>query len=114
MNEQTGKLIRELADRLGTTAEHIWGVLVRQALISGITNLIVCAAWCVFIAWGYRLLRRKTKGWETEGLALAWSLWCIVAISMIIIAGCSLESIVAALINPEYWALKQVIGERHQ
>lgn len=40
MNEETSKLIRELADKLGTTAEHLWSVLVKQAPISSATDCV--------------------------------------------------------------------------
>ena len=39
MNEQTTKLITDLASKLGTTTEYLWGVLIKQALYSVITDL---------------------------------------------------------------------------
>ncbi len=41
MDEQIEKLLRELAEKLGTTAEHLWGVLMRQAPISGVIGILV-------------------------------------------------------------------------
>ena len=29
MNDKTEQLVRELAEKLGTTVEHLWGVLVQ-------------------------------------------------------------------------------------
>lgn len=122
MNEQTEKLIRELADKLGTTAEHLWGVLIRQAGISGTINLLVCAAWCALLVWGYKLVRRKTTvppesekdkyphaEWEDEGMAIAWAIWGIGTVITALTVGCNLEYIIGALANPEYWALKQIV-----
>ena len=40
MNDQTLELIRDLAEKLGTTTEHLWGVLMTQAFISGIGDVI--------------------------------------------------------------------------
>ena len=40
MNDQTLELIRDLAEKLGTTTEHLWGVLVTQAYISGVGDVI--------------------------------------------------------------------------
>lgn len=40
MNEETRKLIESLAASLGTTAEHLWQVLLRQAYISFWTDLL--------------------------------------------------------------------------
>lgn len=123
MNEQTEKLIRELAEKLGTTVDHLWGVLIRQAGISGITNLIVCAAWAAMLVWGYKLIRRKTAvppktkenewphaEWDAgDGQALAWAIWGIATIITALVVGCNLEYIIGALANPEYWALKQIV-----
>ena len=122
MNEQTEKLIRELTDKLGTTAEHLWGVLIRQAGISGTINLLVCAAWCALLVWGYRLVRRKTtkppktkdnewphSEWDGDGAGLAWAIWGIATVVTTLVIGCNLEYITGALLNPEYWALKQVV-----
>ena len=44
MNEATAKLIEELAAKLGTTAEHLWGVLVRQAPISATVSAALTLA----------------------------------------------------------------------
>jgi len=122
MNETTEKLIRDLAEKLGTTADHLWGVLCRQAPISGITNLLVIGAWATLIIWGFKLLSRKTKTppktekdpypsaeWEGDGMALAWAIWGIGALITMLVVGCALEGIAGSLLNPEYWALKQIV-----
>lgn len=122
MNETTDKLIRDLAEKLGTTADHLWGVLCRQAPISGITNLVVIAGLIAFIVWGFKLVKRKTTepapteankypsaDWEDEGKTIAWLVWGLATIGIIIWIAASLEIIVAALLNPEYWALKQLV-----
>jgi len=45
MNEDTIKLIRDLAEKFGTTSEHLWAVMVRQALISSIGEVVSLALW---------------------------------------------------------------------
>lgn len=122
MNEATEKLIRELAEKLGTTADHLWGVLCRQAIISGVTNLIVLGVWFFIIVWGYKIVARKTKcppktetnpypvsEWNGEGVACAWLVWGFLAGVSILIAGLSLEYVVGSLLNPEYWALNKIV-----
>ncbi len=120
MDEKTEALIRELAEQLGTTGEHLWGVLVRQAPITGVIDLLVLVAWAVFMVWAYRLVVRKTKDpdpedrtvkpeWREEGAVVAWALWGFTAAMFVIIAGVELSGIVGAIVNPEYWALKQVL-----
>src|ERR1022692_2993172 len=119
MNETTDKLIRDLAEKLGTTADYLWGVLCRQAPISGITNLVTIACLIAFIVWSFKLVKRKTTTppkteterypeaeWEGEGKAIAWLVWGLATTGISIWIAASLEIIVAALLNPEYWALK--------
>jgi len=127
MNEtQIIDALRELAAKLGTTSEYLWQVLIRQAPISGTVNLLVCIAWAYIAVWGFRLVSAKTKlppktkdephpssEWDDEGRVAAWILWGIYTLVGTIIAGCSLEYIVGALINPEYWALTQVLHQVH-
>ena len=40
MNENTSKLIEQLAQQLGTTSKYLWSVLLKQAPISATVNLI--------------------------------------------------------------------------
>lgn len=123
MTETTEKLIRELADKLGTTTEHLWGVLVRQAIISGLTKLVIIVLWVSFMIWGYRLIIRKTKtppktesdqhpdaewGSRDEGF-IAWLIWSFLALWTLVFVCCEATDIMAALFNPEYWAIKQII-----
>lgn len=127
MNEtQIVDALRELAAKLGTTSEYLWQVLIRQAPISGVVNLLVCVVWVWVAVWGFRLVSRKTKRppetkedkfpraeWNDEDRAAAWLLWGLYTLGGTIIVGCALEYIAGALLNPEYWALTQVLNEVH-
>lgn len=122
MDEKFQQLIEVLAAKLGTTAEHLWGVLVRQAPISGAVDLVLCIVIAVVTAWWVALVKRKTTcppetescryptaEWREEGAFLAW-LTAVIAgvLAMVFIIG-SAQGIVAAFANPEYWALKQLV-----
>lgn len=115
MNETTDKLIRDLAEKLGTTAEHLWEVLVKQAWISGVTDLVITTIVGVLLV----IATREFSGWRkganrdncdddiaaqlgSIGVAIAWCVFVVVAAN---VASAS----VSALLNPEYWALKQII-----
>lgn len=67
MNNDVGELILELAERLGTTGEHLWGVLVRQAPISGAIDLTVMAAWVLAVAWAFRVGYVEETSSGTQG-----------------------------------------------
>lgn len=60
MNESTEMLVRELADKLGITAEHLWGVLIRQASITAATDSVIALIMVGLLLALYRLVRLKT------------------------------------------------------
>lgn len=123
MDDKTLQALIALAHKLGTTADHLWGVLLKQAPITGVVDLLVCAAWVSgVLAWA-RFVKRKTTApasaannrhpsadWSDDaGVGLAWFSVAFAAISTALIVGSHLSTIVAALVNPEYWALKQIL-----
>jgi len=116
------ELIEKLAAKLGTTVEHLWGVLLRQAPISGTVDLIITIAFVVASVFAVRLVVRNTIAPEaTEANKYpraAWRdmefpAWCGVGILVTITVGVVCNNvpwIVAAFFNPEYWALRQIIN----
>jgi hypothetical protein len=116
MNEQTQQLIEKLATKLGATAEHLWGVLVRQAPISSATAAIAICIYAAVMVWGYRLVREKTKDegdWNDHcgSIALPWIIWSVGMLFLVIVLCSSLSNIVAGFVNPEYWALKEILSK---
>ena len=124
MDDKTLAALTALATKLGTTAEYLWGVLLKQAPITGAVDLLVCAAWVAAVAAWARFVRRKTAvpastederyprcaEWHDEaGVGLAWASVLVVACITALAVGSELSTIVAALANPEYWALRQIL-----
>lgn len=122
MDEKYQALIESLASKLGTTAEHLWGVLVRQAPISGIVDLVLCVAITVVTVWFVALVKNKTTepestdedryphaAWRDEAAVLAWVVALFVGVFALVCVIGSAQGIAAAFANPEYWALKQLL-----
>jgi large-conductance mechanosensitive channel len=123
MDEKTLQALTTLAEKLGTTAEYLWSVLLKQAPISAATDLVVIAAWVFGVAmWAKFVQRKTTKPAATEndrypsadwnddvGVGLAWISVFVSGLIVAIISGACFSSIVAAVFNPEYWALKQIL-----
>ena len=116
MNEQTVKLIEELSVKLGVGAEMLWDSLLKQAPISATIDLIfsaifVAASVAIFLA-----IVRFRKSWRIyeNDDSFPWMILMVfaglffVSITTIVV-GCGLKTNIAAFINPEYWALKQLI-----
>lgn len=45
MDDKTLQVVTDLASKLGTTAEYLWGVLLKQAPITGSLALLAIGAW---------------------------------------------------------------------
>lgn len=111
MNEQTNQLLRELAEKLGTTTEYLWLVLVRQAPISAWTTLISIVITILLCSGLIVWVNRKIKA--NEG-ANDWHICCMGLSAVVLVITFAailieLPMIVAGLTNPEYWALKQIL-----
>jgi len=117
MDKLTEELIIELAQKLGTTAVHLWEVLIRQAIILSLADIIVIAGWVYCLVLMYRFIEKKTKmkdskgfrEWDEEYAFIAWIIFAIVIVIFVIIVGISIGAVIGGIINPEYWALKQLI-----
>jgi hypothetical protein len=104
-----------LAAKLGTTGEKLWTVLVRQARVElyqsvltavllGITAFVsfrVCR-WCIHEAEESGCGGGDGYGVGATLAGLACAGFCIATIAY-------LEGLPTLLLNPEYWALKQIL-----
>jgi hypothetical protein len=112
MNPETQKLLCDLSAKLGTTVEHLWGVLIRQAPISLCTNVFIVAlcyaAGVVLINVGFR---KDIVGMDDAQLA-AWIALRVAGVAVVIVTTivtiCNMKAMAAALFNPEYWVLLQL------
>ena len=116
MNEATAKLIEELAAKLGTTAEHLWGVLVRQAPISATVSSALTLAWVVALVCGWRFAVRSMKLANEDSIMHDEEVRAVVIGALILVSIATAVAItigsvgcVSAFANPEFWALKQVM-----
>lgn len=119
MNEQTEKLLSELAEKLGTTAEYLWEVLVKQAPVAGIGEVLSLVAGFVtlsVISFVFlKLYKKYTEGSSysigdgdvfvgmiTFLVGMVWVAFFFISIN-------SITNIITCFTNPEYWALKQIL-----
>lgn len=123
MDERTEKLITALAEKLGTTSEYLWGILVKQAYITAITNTIIIIGLIIF---GIILCKvhiylsspvdPKDK-YNTDNLydknigaiiimLVFTTIWFIAAIVQLFCIGDTING----FINPEYCALKEILS----
>jgi hypothetical protein len=115
MNEKIFEALAVLAGKLGTTAEYLWGVMVRQAQVSGIMNLIAAVFLLVGLVVLIRVTVKNWKGWwdqagedEYQGALV----FCAIIAHMIIIIPLwvCFDAAIYRLINPEYFALAKILS----
>ena len=109
-----GELIEKLAQKLGVTAEYLWSALLRQAVISGIFDLVFFGLEivCIFllIKWWKRTNKKVEKGdWEETAYVPLVTATVIVGVMFLISLAC-LSLTFAAFYNPEYWALHEILS----
>lgn len=117
MTQEIMVRIDALAAKLGVTSEYVWGVLVKQAhveaysltLIAAVLGLLACMAGFAF--------RHSLKKLMAPNVAYAdeeiYGPICVVtAIASVGLTAASLVNVydaITPLLNPEYWALQQVL-----
>lgn len=122
MNETTSKLLEQLANKLGTTSEYLWGVLLKQAPIAATTRLIqtilVIISGVILLKVHQRLLKVENPNdvysrslYEKHGeFASIPMVICLLIFSIFFIftIGC-FGTIINGYFSPEYWALKEIL-----
>lgn len=115
MNKETTELLQQLAAKLGTTAEHLWTVMIRQAFISACTDLIFYAT-TIALVWIFikKLPRLLGLLEDSEDLPeflyfLALIALAVITVGFVVVSIAMIPGTIAALANPEYWALKQIL-----
>jgi uncharacterized membrane protein len=121
MDDKTLQALTALATKLGTTAEYLWGVLLKQAPITGLVHLALLTSLVVMAVWWTRVVIDKTTErevngfsypraeWQDEEALAGWLSVAAFAFLAFLFVITNLADTVAALLNPEYWALKQIL-----
>ena len=117
--EELTPLLEKLAEKLGTTTEYLWGVLLKQAPITAATELV----YLVLVILGgivlYKVHKRLSKEvdgnnsiyYEAEELVIApMVIAAIIWGVLFIICFFSIGTMVTGFLNPEYWALDEIMS----
>lgn len=107
-----------LANKLGTTGTHLWEVLVRQAPVSSIVSMsfYVIGIFLMIIGWKsvFKLLKMsdnpKMDSETCQSIAIFISLISFVISILLLLNIDSINIWISGLVNPEYWALQNVIS----
>lgn len=115
MKEETiTKYIDQLAQSLNVASEHVYEALIKQAMVSGIASIVWAVLFLITII-GLIIGTIKVFKWNIEeddgdmlipfGLLMA-----VMAIIPVLGLLFNVENALTALLNPEYWAIKEVLS----
>lgn len=122
MEEKAFEYIDAIAANLGVAAEHVYGALLKQAMVSGLRSVVyilICLAVGYVIIKMFKRIYSDVKEGEdgifvdSFGISLGGVFAIItggVAIIILFFAVMSdISNATTALLNPEYWALKEIL-----
>lgn len=111
MNDKQVEMLQALAVKLGTTVEYLWAVLIRQATVNAITDIIqyglLALAVYVYVRWVRSDKRDLDNGGDSWPPALILG---VPLMLVAVVAFFSFPNTITALVNPEYWALNRVLS----
>lgn len=104
--------IEEMANSLGVAAEHVYELLVRQQVISGVITIAAFVlAWAIFGAICTATTRKSEtdKYGEVNGYAVISLLSGVVLVISLIFGFIEIAGAVKQLVNPEYYAIREIM-----
>ena len=122
--ENYAEILQALADKFGTTVEHLWGVLIKQAAISATVDIVILIILASMFILCFLFVQKKTMKpiqvygesyknaeWREENAFAAWLILGIFGLIVLLYGFDSIRGIIAGIFNPEYWALNKIIGK---
>ncbi len=112
-------LLGALAVRLGTTVEHLWPVLIRQAVAEGLVFLLVGGGIGAALAYASRrfylgrqaVKAREENRYDEDDLKLGLMIGCILTgAAAATILPLTVSAGILHLANPEFYALRYILG----
>ncbi|MCG7383366.1 hypothetical protein [Paenibacillus sp. ACRRY] len=117
MNEELTKYIDQMAAKLGVAASHVYEVVIRQTVISGIVNTVVqvLIMIAIYVAFrkGWRYSRDRWDDWYSDDnefyAVLIWILGGVVCGGIFIACAVTTPDAIMSIFNPEYYAIKTIL-----
>lgn len=120
-DEALASILNSLASKFGTTVDHLYAIMIKQALIDGVESLVsilILVPIAIFLCLKIhkdRLAYNKVNASSYNNyyednilLTIITALVCISAISVFFFGGINA---IDAFSNPEYYALRQIINK---
>ena len=117
MSDELNKQLAALAAKLGVSVEHLWGVLVRQAYIDGLSSLVTvffCAAaglgvlWFFFTGGGNAGTAETKEGFSLSTEPVEYMVLGTILFLLVLVAGNNFYWVISDFFNPEFYALRHL------
>ena len=109
--ENLTPLLEQLAEKFGTTVEHLWEVMITQAsifvsfsVVFFFITAIVITIMIFYSVWFHRIETYDSDVHEIL-LIVGW----MISFVLIILCVIFLYDVITAIKNPEYWALERLM-----
>jgi hypothetical protein len=100
-------VLEKLAGKLGVTTDYLWGVMIKQASITAVTDII---QYIVITIVSYLVFKKAIKyNWNSDKFPFIPIAAGFMGI-MVIMVFFAFPNTLTALINPEYWALDKILS----
>jgi hypothetical protein len=109
MNPEVAKVVQQLADKLGVTAQYLWAVLVRGNRVEGAIAALFVAVAVAIIYVGYRLVQKANAPEVYDGFGYGMAGVTSLILGIIMFLLCSHEAIMG-IFCPEYGALHDILS----
>jgi hypothetical protein len=112
-------VIDGIAQKLGVAAEHVWGILVRQAINNGIGDLLISITMGISLFISYKLMKWAFRKNEYNNYIIDadFTLPMIAVFGGIgifiifIFCMCYFGSSIKHFVNPEYYAFMDIVRQ---
>jgi hypothetical protein len=113
-DDKIAHLLEELANKLGTTIEHLWNILIHQAYVEAFKNIAIIAFFIIAEMIIFKYVIKYNKGKRFEEIDddfgfIAVLLFIVILVFIIVITLNLVPETVDAIFNPEYWALNHIL-----
>lgn len=110
MNADLVELIDKLAQNSNATSERIWEVLLQQAAINAVTYSLMLITLLLCFRFVLSCVRCKVRVTGDQTIVLLiWSVMGVATIITLLFVFVLVPAIATAIMNPEYWALQQIL-----
>ena len=114
--EEVLKRLDGLAAKLGVASQHLWEILVRQAIATGIADAVLALLFGVGVVVGYKLFVKQllafkaTENYTDEGPYIFGMIGSgLLGVVSLIASPICLYSAILELVNPQYYALHETL-----